>query len=99
MALANVPRSPSLRRMKPLFIPLCGRWFDAFASGRKSIEYRRPKGAWSAKHIPMPTRLPLSASSLSRDQRTASPVCGGGRKPQAAETGAAEACLGSLLKV
>jgi hypothetical protein len=38
-----------MQKQKPLFIPLAGHWFDAFAAGRKSIEYRRAGDRWNAR--------------------------------------------------
>jgi hypothetical protein len=32
---------------KPLFIPLAGQWFDKFASGEKTAEYRLYGGRWN----------------------------------------------------
>jgi len=36
--------------MKPLFIPLKGEWFDKFASGEKTAEYRLYGKRWSEGH-------------------------------------------------
>ncbi len=44
----------------PLFVPLCGRWFDAFASGQKTVEYRRPQGTWTAKNCTVGRAVVLS---------------------------------------
>lgn len=33
---------------RPLFIPLSGRWFDAFERGEKTVEFRRLGPRWNA---------------------------------------------------
>ncbi len=38
------------RHMKPLFIPLKTEWFDAFADGSKTVEYRRYGRQWTEEH-------------------------------------------------
>lgn len=35
--------------MKPLFIPLKTKYFDAFAAGTKAVEYRRHGPRWNAE--------------------------------------------------
>ena len=45
---------------KALFIPLAGQWFDAFASGKKTIEYRRAGPRWNARTCAVGRRVVLS---------------------------------------
>jgi len=35
--------------MKPLFVPLYTRWFEAFANGSKTIEYRNYGPRWNER--------------------------------------------------
>ncbi|WP_211217706.1 hypothetical protein, partial [Novispirillum itersonii] len=46
---------------KPLFIPLCRQWFDAFQSGLKTEEFRPAGGRWNPKtcRIGRPVTLSL----------------------------------------
>lgn len=45
---------------KPLFIPLKTEWFEAFAAGCKTTEYRRAAGPWNAKTCRIGRRVILS---------------------------------------
>jgi hypothetical protein len=45
---------------KALFIPLTGQWFDAFASGQKTVEYRRAGPRWNARTCVIGRRVVLS---------------------------------------
>lgn len=46
--------------MKPLFIPLARRWFDAFSRGEKTVEYRRLGGPWNERTCVPGRRVVLS---------------------------------------
>jgi hypothetical protein len=46
--------------MKPLFIPLKAIYFDAFASGEKSQEFRKYGARWNERTCPVGRRLVLS---------------------------------------
>ena len=35
---------------RPMFIPLKREWYEAFARGEKTVEYRLPKGAFAPHH-------------------------------------------------
>lgn len=45
---------------KPLFIPLLGRWFDAFAAGEKHDEWRRLGQRWHLALCPVGRPVILS---------------------------------------
>lgn len=45
---------------KPLFIPLTGKWFEAFAAGTKTEEFRPHVPRWSAKHCRIGRPVTLS---------------------------------------
>ena len=45
---------------KPLFIPLKGEYYDAFADGRKDTEYRRRGPRWNAETCRIGRRVILS---------------------------------------
>lgn len=36
---------------KPLFVPLKGEWFDQFADGTKTVEYRKYGPGWNERTI------------------------------------------------
>lgn len=46
--------------MKPLFIPLKGEYFDQFASGEKTVEYRPYGPRWNAGTCPIGREVVLS---------------------------------------
>lgn len=46
--------------MKPLFIPLKTKYFNAFANGSKVVEYRRYGRQWTEKHCRVGRAVVLS---------------------------------------
>lgn len=46
--------------MKALFIPLAGRWFDAFADGSKEEEFRPYGGRWNERTCAIGRAVTLS---------------------------------------
>jgi hypothetical protein len=52
--------------MKPLYIPLLRRWFDAFASGEKTEEWRRVGRLWNERRctVGRPVILALGYASM-----------------------------------
>lgn len=46
--------------MKPLFIPLKTKYFDAFADGSKTVEYRRYGRQWTEQHCKIGRAVVLS---------------------------------------
>lgn len=46
---------------KPLFMPLKAEYFDAFADGTKTIEYRKSGGKWNAKNCTIGRSVTLSS--------------------------------------
>lgn len=56
--MARVRKSAASDR--PLFIPLCGKWYDAFAAGTKDTEYRAYGPRWNERTCPRGRKVTLS---------------------------------------
>jgi hypothetical protein len=49
-----------LEQQRPLFIPLKGEWFDRFADGSKSVEWRAYGPRWNLERVQPGRRVILS---------------------------------------
>lgn len=54
--------------MKPLFIPLKSEFFDAFARGEKTTEFRRRGARWNAQTCVLGRRVVLSRGYGKKDR-------------------------------
>lgn len=60
LALQTRPRPVLEKAMTPLFIPLKGEYYDAFASGIKTEEFRKAGGRWNPRTCPIGRDVILS---------------------------------------
>jgi hypothetical protein len=49
-----------MTEQKPLFVPLLGKWFDAFADGSKQWEHRLMRRQWNVDQVRVGRRVTLS---------------------------------------
>lgn len=63
---------------KPLFIPLHAHWFDQFAAGTKTTEYRKFGGRWNANTC-YPGRPVLLSNGYSKRNRLSGEIAAANR--------------------
>lgn len=59
--------------MKPLFVPLYTRWYEAFASGVKTTEFRKYGPRWNERTC-LPGRAVTLSKGYSKGQRLSAVV-------------------------
>jgi hypothetical protein len=64
---------------RPLFVPLKGEFYDAFADGTKIVEYRRYGPRWNERTCPVGRRVVLSRG-YGRRHRLSGQVGGFGKR-------------------
>jgi hypothetical protein len=85
--------SEAVQEVKPLFIPLKAEYFNAFADGSKSIEYRPYGARWNERTCPVGRPVVLSYG-YGKARRLRGRVTGFARSTLATTTDAWRDCYG-----